>query len=293
MVVDRGHRIIEVNRSADALLHRLNPELPADLTGHQTQRVAQFDLREDEPTQRVLTDAAGSGLDLHLVISPLYDRNACVGWALVIRDITESNRRRREAEDAATRLREQLATIEALQADLATQATVDALTGLHNRRYLMEQLDRDVPRLGLAATASLAIIDLDHFKQINDTYGHSGGDAVLVRVGQILNGAVRDGDVVARYGGEEFVLYMHGADLSTAWQRLEELRHLMKNTVIEVDGAAMTATFSAGVAEFLPGLGGEELLRMADTALYEAKRSGRDRVERASMAAAAAAALNL
>jgi diguanylate cyclase (GGDEF)-like protein len=292
MVVDRAHRIIEVNQAADNLLHRLNPSLPADLTGYQTRQVAQFDLREDELTEHIITDAADSGLDLHLVINPLYDRRACIGWALVIRDISESNRRRREAEEAATRLREQLSTIEALQADLAAQATVDALTGLHNRRYLMEQLDRDVPRLGHAATASLAIIDLDHFKQINDTYGHSGGDAVLVRVGELLTAAVRDGDVVARYGGEEFVLYMHGADLSTAWERLEELRRLVKNTLIEANGSAIAATFSAGVVEFLPGLGGEELLRMADEALYEAKRSGRDRVERAA-ARVPAAALSL
>jgi diguanylate cyclase (GGDEF)-like protein len=281
MVVDRAHRIIEVNHAADVLLHRLDPNLPADLTGHWAQHAAQFDLREDGPTEHVVADAAGSGFDLHLAISPLYDRGACIGWALVIRDITESNRRRREAEEAAGRLREQLATIQALQADLAAQATVDALTGLHNRRYLMDQLARDVPRLGRAVTASLAVIDLDHFKQVNDTYGHSGGDAVLVRVGELLAEAVRDGDVVARYGGEEFVLYMHGADLETAWSRLEELRRLVKGTTIETNGDVLATTFSAGVAEFVPGLGGEELLRLADAALYEAKRQGRDRVARA------------
>jgi diguanylate cyclase (GGDEF)-like protein len=278
VVVDREHRIIEANPAGDVLLHRINPSLPVDLTGYQTEQLGRLDLREDAPTDHLLIDVTGSGVDLHVLISPLFDhRHTCFGWAIVSRDITESNRRRHEAEEAATRLREQLATIEALQSDLAEQATRDALTGLYNRRYLMEQL----PRLQRASTASLAIIDLDHFKQVNDAYGHAGGDAVLVKVGALLSATVRDGDVVARYGGEEFVVYLHGADLDAAWARLDALRELVKGTLIETNGQVLSATFSAGVAEFLPGRTSEDMLRLADEALYEAKRQGRDRVERA------------
>jgi diguanylate cyclase (GGDEF)-like protein len=269
VVVDREHRIIEANPAGDVLLHRINPSLPVDLTGYQTEQLRRLDLREDAPTDHLLIDVTGSGVDLHVLISPLFDhRHTCFGWAIVSRDITESNRRRHEAEEAATRLREQLATIEALQSDLAEQATRDALTGLYNRRYLMEQL----PRLQRASTASLAIIDLDHFKQVNDAYGHAGGDAVLVKVGALLSATVRDGDVVARYGGEEFVVYLHGADLDAAWARLDALRELVKGTLIETNGQVLSATFSAGVAEFLPGRTSEDMLRLADEALSEAQR---------------------
>jgi diguanylate cyclase (GGDEF)-like protein len=281
-VIDNDGRIIEVNPAADGLLHRLAPVLPEDLTGFQLSDLFHLTLDSGSVTEHTLPDVWGSGVDLHLLINPLYDKRGCIGWALVARDITEANRRRREAEEAATQLREQLATIQALQAHLAEQATRDVLTGLHNRRYLMETLERDIPRLQHASMACLAIIDLDYFKQINDTYGHGGGDAVLVKVGELLSRAVRGGDVVARYGGEEFVVVMHGAGADAACARLEDLRNLVKGTVIEADGHLLSVSFSAGVAEYLPGRTSEDMLRLADEALYEAKRLGRDRVERAS-----------
>jgi diguanylate cyclase (GGDEF)-like protein len=281
-VVDLSGRIIEVNPAAHGLLHRLAPVLPDDLTGVAISEMFQLDLDPRWVTEHTPTDIWGSGVDLHLLINPLFDRKGCIGWALVARDITETNRRRREAEEAARQLREQLETIKALQADLAEQATRDALTGLHNRRYLMDMLSQDIPRLENASMASLAIIDLDHFKHINDTYGHAGGDAVLVKVGELLSGAVRAGDVVARYGGEEFVVVMHGAGLDAAWARLEKLRELVKDAVIETGGHRLSVTFSAGVAEYRPGRTSEDLLRLADEALYEAKRQGRDRIARAS-----------
>lgn len=278
-VVDRAGRIIEVNPAAHALCHRLNPELPDDLTGLVMGGFDQFDLHENKPSEQVLTNVADSGIDLHLLINPLFDQqNVCIGWAMVSRDITEANRGRRQAEETAVQLREQLRTVKALQASLAEQATRDELTGLHNRRYLVRILEREVPRATCGAPLSLAIIDLDHFKDINDTFGHGAGDLVLINVAHLLATTVRQDDVVARYGGEEFVVVFRGASAASAWSRTDALRERIRRTPLQVEGLSLSVTFSAGVAELAPGRSGEDLLRVADAALYRAKRQGRDRV---------------
>jgi diguanylate cyclase (GGDEF)-like protein len=278
-VVDRTGRIIEVNPAAHALSHRLHPELPDDLTGLVMGGFDKFDLHENRTSDQILTDVSGSGIDLHLLINPLFDQqNACIGWALVARDITEANRGRRQAEETAVQLREQLRTVTALQANLAEQATRDELTGLHNRRYLVRILGREVPRTTRGLPLSLALIDLDHFKDINDTFGHGAGDLVLINVAHLLASTVRQDDVVARYGGEEFVIVFRGASAATAWSRTDALRERLRRTPLQVDELSLSVTFSAGVAELSPGRSGEELLRAADAALYRAKRQGRDRV---------------
>ncbi|GGL54689.1 GGDEF domain-containing protein [Planomonospora parontospora] len=284
-VIDRSGRILSLNAACRDLLRKAVPGLPEQPAGMPLTGVLgpDFVLTEDSGTERTLVDVLGRGVDMRVRISVLRDRRGeCIGWALVGHDITELNHRRREAEETAVRLREQLSTIEALRADLAEQAVRDPLTGLHNRRHLAEALEREAVRAVAEGTPlSAAIIDVDHFKQINDTYGHGGGDAVLVRLARLLAGAVRQGDVVARYGGEEFVLLLPGVTEESAWRLVERLRERAGRTAIEVDGRALAVTFSAGVAGLAAGGSTEDLLRAADAALYEAKRRGRDRVERA------------
>ncbi|MFC4060832.1 diguanylate cyclase [Planomonospora corallina] len=283
VVIDRDQRILDFNPAAEAKMRRIMPGLPEDVFGQAFQYGIELDLREDAATEQSVTDLLGLGIEVQIRISPLRDGHGeCVGWALVARNVTEINRRRREAEESARRLREQLDTIEALRADLAEQAVRDALTGLYNRRHLAEVLEREAARSAAEGTPlSLMIIDVDHFKRINDTCGHGGGDTVLVHLARLLTGSVRQGDTVARYGGEEFVLLMPGATEESAWRRAEELREQSGRSVIDVAGRPLAVTFSAGVAELVPGGTTEDLLRMADAALYEAKRLGRDRVERA------------
>ncbi|GAT70132.1 signaling protein [Planomonospora sphaerica] len=287
-VLDRDGRILDLNAAARDLLARTVPGLPERLEGRVITEIRGFDLAltEGTDTEQTLTDTRGRRIDLHVRASVLRDRRGdAVGWALVGRDVTELNRRRREAEESAARLREQLRVNEALRADLAEQAVRDALTGLHNRRHLVDTLEREARRAaGEGAPLSLAIIDVDHFKRINDTYGHGGGDAVLVRLAGLLADSVRQGDVVARYGGEEFVLLLPGVTEESAWRLVERLRERTGRTAIEVEGRALTVTFSAGVAGLAAGGSTEDLLRAADAALYEAKRRGRDRVERAGSA---------
>ena len=275
-VVDHEGRILEANPAAHEVFRRIIPGLPADLTGVDIADVGSvlvLDLDERHATEQTITSPGGSGVDLHLRTTPLYDqRGACLGWTLVGRDVTEANQRRREAEQATVRLRDQLATIEALQVGLADQANRDPLTGLHNRRYLMEQLQAEQP-------TSLAIVDLDHFKEINDTYGHAAGDTVLVAVARLLQDELGPYGVVARYGGEEFVVAFATLGVDAACARVDRFREIVGRADT---GLPLKIKFSAGVAEAEADDNSlEAVLRHADEALYAAKRAGRDRVERA------------
>jgi diguanylate cyclase (GGDEF)-like protein len=130
---------------------------------------------------------------------------------------------------------------------------------------------------------SVAILDADHFKQVNDTWGHGVGDQVLQGVARALTAAVRDGDVVARYGGEEFVVLLPGVGGAAAAERGESIREAVEADALRLGGAAgpTRVTVSVGVASFPADAAGlDALLQAADHALYEAKRGGRNRVER-------------
>ncbi|GAA3442398.1 diguanylate cyclase [Planomonospora venezuelensis] len=297
--IDASGRLLDLNSAAERMLRRLAHDLPDRLTGHSFEN--EFGgLPPDEGGESDLTlrDRDGREIEVNVRSGPLHDsRGGRVGWIMVIRDISALNRQRREleqantrlreqrweVEQANTRLREQLSTIEALRADLAEQAVRDALTGLYNRRHLMEVLRREV---ALAAAGggplSVALLDVDHFKQVNDGYGHGVGDEVLVRFAGLLSGQAGPRDVVARYGGEEFVVVFPGATGEQARARTEALRARVAGEAARIGGHDLHVTFSAGVAMLTGGQGPDGLLHSADEALYAAKRGGRDRVELAA-----------
>jgi diguanylate cyclase (GGDEF)-like protein len=176
-----------------------------------------------------------------------------------------------------------------LREGLHEQSVRDPLTNLYNRRFLEEYLARELARAGRKVQPlSMILIDIDHFKNINDTYGHGAGDVVLRRVGMTLQQHVRESDIACRVGGEEFSLLLPEASLQTAVQRAEDIRGAVRRMALKYENedlGAITASF--GVAAF-PDHGNtlEALIRYADMALYEAKRSGRDRVMSATTAAA-------
>ncbi len=167
---------------------------------------------------------------------------------------------------------------EALQ-KIGTMATIDELTGCHNRRYLMEFLGNGKARADRNLESfSVAIIDLDYFKRINDTYGHIAGDTVLKQVVDIMRQHVRATDCFARFGGEEFAAVFTATELEEAQQSAERLRQELSVTPILCDAFRIYISVSVGVAEYRYAESVTDLLRRADQALYIAKSGGRDRV---------------
>jgi diguanylate cyclase (GGDEF)-like protein len=185
-----------------------------------------------------------------------------------------------EVEAANQQLQAQIIEINLLQEKLREQAIRDPLTGCFNRRYLIETLEREFARaLRDDYPISLLMIDIDHFKSINDTYGHKTGDEVLRLIGGILRGITRQSDIAARYGGEEFVLVLPNMALSTALQRAEEIRETFPRSCTSCVEKSYTLSLSIGAAVYpTHGKIYEEILDHADQALYTAKNSGRNRV---------------
>ena len=160
----------------------------------------------------------------------------------------------------------------------------DPLTGLYNRRYLDEILPREMARATREALpVALIVLDLDHFKQVNDTYGHPAGDEVLKKLADALRSGARESDMICRYGGEEFVMALPGMSAAQALQRMESWRAEFAQTPLLYHGATIRVTLSAGIAAF-PEHGSDidTVVSCADKALYWAKNHGRNRVVVAS-----------
>lgn len=159
---------------------------------------------------------------------------------------------------------------------------VDGLTRLANRRSFMERGQSAFMRAQRISTGSLAciMVDLDHFKHINDSFGHHAGDQVLVAASRILIESARQYDEVGRYGGEEFALLLPGVTMADAASVAERIRETLAASPVEVDGIRITLTASLGIACYpFPGISTlDELLKAADAALYAAKATGRNRV---------------
>ncbi|GGQ77063.1 GGDEF domain-containing protein [Couchioplanes azureus] len=159
-------------------------------------------------------------------------------------------------------------------------AITDELTGLHTRRFLQERLEAPPPRPRRDGETGLLIVDVDHFKQVNDTYGHPAGDRVLIEVARRLEQACRRDDVIARFGGEEFAILAADVSRTELHELAERVRHsIVAQPVPVTTGVELTVTVSLGGAttpRVIPG--SDELVRVADAALYAAKNAGRDRV---------------
>ena len=164
---------------------------------------------------------------------------------------------------------------------LHDQAMRDTLTGLYNRRYLEASFERELLRARRGGERlGLMIIDIDHFKRCNDTFGHAAGDGVLRAVAKYMQSQTRGEDILCRYGGEEFVLVQSKASAETVLQRAEKFREGVPEVEIEHEGRRVgSVTLSIGVAIFPDhGADGQALLQAADEALYRAKQTGRNRV---------------
>ena len=161
----------------------------------------------------------------------------------------------------------------------------DSLTGLYNHSALKEHLAREIARTKRSLThLSLAMVDIDHFKHVNDSYGHPVGDQVIRALARLLQQRLRRGDIIGRYGGEEFAVIMPGTPATAAIRVLDEIRESFSRIRHYAESQDFTATFSAGVAELATDTDMDELFRVADLALYKAKRDGRNCIRNASPA---------
>jgi len=171
-----------------------------------------------------------------------------------------------------------------LRETLRSQSVRDPLTRAFNRRYMEETLDRELPRARRRESQiCLLMLDVDHFKNFNDTYGHAAGDLVLTRLSALLQAHVRGEDIVCRLGGEEFVLILPDTSCAVALERAESIRAAVQRLSVEYNGQFLgQLSVSIGAAAFPEhGATREEILSKADAALYQAKRNGRNRVEKA------------
>jgi diguanylate cyclase (GGDEF)-like protein len=167
-----------------------------------------------------------------------------------------------------------------LRDELLVQATHDSLTGLWNRKAALDALARELAR-GAREERPLGLLlaDLDHFKHINDTYGHLAGDCVLQTVAARLKATMRNYDTVGRYGGEEFLIISPGCDQATLLRRAEDLRAAVAGAPVEIPDGNISVSLSLGAAVALGALSQNQILKTADEALYRAKNAGRNRVE--------------
>jgi len=214
-------------------------------------RQEQFGLALAAVAALFVTTVIASGIQRRLTLTEQLQKVRC--------DLEESN----------VALRATLAAAELL-------AAKDQLTGLWNRRSFDQRLDGVIAHSARHGDAfSLLMIDIDHFKNVNDYYGHATGDDVLKRFGEVLGDRLRQYDVAARWGGEEFVVLTDGANLENACMIAEQVRESIANTPFS---PVPRVTVSIGVAEYREGESGDDLLKRADKALYGAKRNGRNRV---------------
>lgn len=201
-------------------------------------------------------------------------------WYGVQMDITERKRDEKLLEEANEQLRVHVEEIEHLQVELREQALHDPLTGLYNRRYLSETMEREIKRMEREKNAlSIIAMDIDYFKKINDTHGHQVGDKFLMEIASLLKKRVRGSDFICRYGGEEFLMVLPGVTTLSAQKRAEEIRRKCSEVIIQHDGKSLKVTMSFGVATYpVHGQKADEIIIKADKAMYKSKRSGRNKV---------------
>ncbi len=188
-----------------------------------------------------------------------------------------------ELTGANDKLQQKLEVIEALQEELREQAIRDPLTGLFNRRFLQEMLAREFAQADRRKwEIGLILMDIDHFKNVNDRHGHQMGDQVLQELGKLLNASVRKGDIACRFGGEEFLVIMPNSSLENTHQRADEIRAAFEGLASRlIQDSGTRVTLSAGVVIYpRHGIDYDTLLKNADVALYQAKHQGRNRAER-------------
>jgi diguanylate cyclase (GGDEF)-like protein len=274
-----GHDVMAVTGGADALSALLAADAP---------RLAILDWEMPDPDGLAVCRAVRSqaGEYVYLILLTSHDRREDRAAAydagvddflskpLDVQELTSRLRSGARVLDLQARLLE-------AQESLRHQATHDHLTGLWNRRMILDVLARELNRsMREQRSIAVAMVDIDHFKRINDTHGHAAGDLVLQHTATRLKSALRDYDSVGRYGGEEFLLVLPGCDRSTGVDVVERIRTAIAALPVEVGTTSVAVTLSAGVTWSIgTTVEAPVVIQAADEALYRAKAGGRNRVE--------------
>ena len=210
---------------------------------------------------------------LRIASSPEPLDNGATIWNGAVIDITDRKNAEKALRDINAVLENRLAEIEKLQKLLRDQAIRDYLTGLFNRRYLDETIEREIARSHREnRQLSVVMMDIDHFKGINDTYGHQAGDMVLIELGQLLGKFSRTSDIACRYGGDEFVVVMPNASPGQALKRADEWRDAFAQKRFTFDDRRFATTLSMGIATFPEHASSSQgVFQAADQALYQSK----------------------
>jgi diguanylate cyclase (GGDEF)-like protein/PAS domain S-box-containing protein len=279
LVVDDRLRILDVNPAARKLLQLGDEVLGRDglEVFPEWKDLAAAVQRSRAEFRTEVQGRPDSSRRFDLTINPLLDqRENLSGHLIVFRETTQRWQAEQELRRANEELKDRLKEINVLQKRLRVQVARDPLTNLYNRRHLMEGLERELQRAARDKTVvSIILIDIDDFKQINDTYGHKAGDAALRFLADLFRVHIRGSDIACRYGGEEFVLVMPGTPPEVARKRVEHLRQEFQAADLYGKGTAGQTTLSIGVAAFpAHGRRAEEVLHAADKTMYRAKAQG-------------------
>jgi diguanylate cyclase (GGDEF)-like protein/PAS domain S-box-containing protein len=267
-----------------AVMELMTPAYRAELARHAAQRASGNNpvahagpLRHEGEFFR----KDGSRLWVETVSVPVFDEEGRhIGFFGITRDMSEHKAVEQALREANHRLEDQLRHINELHGQLREQAIRDDLTGVHNRRHFVTVAEHELARARRhGQPLSLVMMDIDHFKRINDRHGHGVGDAALKAVGAMLAATTRPGDLACRLGGEEFAVLLLGMSHEGAMERAETWRATLAEMSIPADELTLTLTASFGVATF-PAEAANlvELMKVADTRMYRAKARGRDRV---------------
>ncbi|MEI7848226.1 MAG: GGDEF domain-containing protein, partial [Chloroflexota bacterium] len=198
----------------------------------------------------------------------------------IVRDISIRKQAEQKIKTANEQLQLRVTEVETLQQELREQAIHDPLTGLYNRRYLNETIEREITRAKRENDVfSIIISDIDHFKMINDTYGHQVGDKFIVAIASLQEKHTRGSDIACRFGGEEFLLVLPGVNSNFAVKRAEEIRQMCAELIIHHGGQDLGVTMSFGVAVYPEhGQKADDIILKADNAMYQSKHTGRNKV---------------
>ncbi|MCC7119244.1 MAG: GGDEF domain-containing protein [Anaerolineales bacterium] len=271
LVIDAHDRILDANLKLEKWLGKSKEEIigrdPLEVFGAWPKFLNRI-LFATEETKQEIEISGKPPTTLELIVMPIFDEQteALSGRVIVAHDITE----RKLLENHLSQLMQKL----------KEQAIRDPLTGVFNRRFFAEALDKEIAQATREQdTLSIVMLDMDHFKKINDTHGHPCGDEALQSLANFLLENSREGDIICRYGGEEFVILMPRASEADAYEKAEGWRREFGRKRFGSEARAFRVSFSAGVANFPKhGANGTALLRAADSALYQSKSHGRNQI---------------